>query len=337
MSQRESALNEWLKQLPMLSDFTLTALAGDASFRRYYRLTDHQHTYIVMDAPPEKEGLVSFMLIGDVLRKHNIHAPEIIAKNTIEGFLLLEDLGDTLLTTHLTMDNASLRYTACLDTLIQIQQCPTRQPLLPKFDTAHMLQEMMLFKTWFLEKLLNVSLDAHEEKQLQTFFMELALHLSDQPQCFIHRDYHSRNLLILHPSDRKDNTLTIGVIDFQDAMKGPFTYDLVSLIKDCYIHWKDEHQQNWMKYFYEHLPNTFNWSFDEFQQGVDWCGLQRHLKVLGIFSRLYLRDNKLNYLSDLPLVLSYTKQCAMQYPAFHTLYEIIEKKITPAFQERQSA
>lgn len=335
MSQRENALNEWLKGLSILSDFTLTPLTGDASFRRYYRLHHEKQSYIVMDAPPEKESLLSFMLVDEVLRKHQVRAPDIIEKQPEEGFLLLEDFGDTLLTTHLSAENIVPRYQAALDTLIQIQQCPTEQPLLPKFDTAHMLQEMMLFRSWFLEKLLGLSLDAQEEKQLDILLMNLALHLSDQPQCFIHRDYHSRNLVVL--KTQQAGRPEIGVLDFQDAMKGPFTYDLVSLLKDCYIHLKDDFRKNSILYFYEHLPDTFNWSLDEFQQGLDWCGLQRHLKVLGIFSRLYLRDGKPNYLKDLPLTLAYTKQCAMQYPAFHWLFELIEKKIAPVFEERQPA
>lgn len=333
MSQRENALNEWLKQLPFLGQFTLKALTGDASFRRYFRLSTNNMTYIVMDAPPEKENLLSFVLISEVLQKNHVRAPKIVAQDMTKGFLLLEDFGDTLLANHLSEENAPSRYKACLDTLLQIQQCETERPLLPKFDTAHMLQEMSLFKTWFLEKLLGLSLNPKEEKQLNILFMELALHLADQPQCFIHRDYHSRNLMIL-------NTVTplqIGVIDFQDAMKGPFTYDLVSLVKDCYVQWNETIQQNWIAYFYQRLPHTFNWSFDEFRQGVDWCGLQRHLKVLGIFSRLHLRDNKPNYLKDLPLTLFYTKQCASRYPVFESLYELIEKKITPLFEARQPA
>ncbi len=335
MSERENALNEWLKQLPFLKQFTLKALTGDASFRRYFRLNTGDSTYIVMDAPPEKENLLSFILVNQVLLKNNVSAPKIIAQDTTLGFLLLEDFGDTLLAHHLSEQNASKRYEACLDTLIQIQQCETERPLLPKFDTAHMLQEMSLFRIWFLEKLLGLSLSPNEEKQLNILFMELALHLSDQPQCFIHRDYHSRNLLILNSPE--DNPLKIGVIDFQDAMKGPFTYDLVSLIKDCYVQWSDERQLDWMSYFYQRLPHHFNWSFDEFRQGVDWCGLQRHLKVLGIFSRLYLRDNKPNYLKDLPLTLFYTKQCAARYPLFQSLHELIEHKITPLFKARQPA
>lgn len=335
MSQRENALNDWLKQLPMLTDFTLTPLAGDASFRRYYRLHHAQGTYIVMDAPPEKESLLSFMLIDGLLREYKIHAPEIIAKETTQGFLILSDLGDTLLSTELTTENITPRYEACLDTLVQIQQCRTYQPLLPKFDTAHMLQEMSLFRTWFLEKLLGLSLTPIEEKELNLLLMKLALHLADQPQCFIHRDYHSRNLVILKTASTSQ--LEIGVLDFQDAMKGPFTYDVVSLLKDCYIQLKDDFRKNLVTYFYKQLPQTLHWSIDEFQQGLDWCGLQRHLKVLGVFSRLHLRDHKPNYLKDLPLTLAYVKQCTLSHPAFHPLYELIEKKISPVFEERQPA
>lgn len=331
MSIRKNALNEWLKQIHYDKSYQLIPLAGDASFRRYFRLMINTQSYVVMDAPPEKEGLTSFIQIAHTLREHGVHTPKIIEANTHDGFLILEDLGDQLLGSGLNSTNQDARYHAALNTLIQIQQCPTRKPLLPKFDPAHMVQEMSLFNSWFLEYLLGVSLTSREEKHLKTIFLELTSHLTEQPQCFIHRDYHSRNLLIV-PS-----TETIGVIDFQDAMEGPFTYDLVSLIKDCYQFWPEETKTAWIQYFYQRMPDTFGWSIYEFQQGVDWCGLQRHLKVLGIFSRLHLRDHKSTYLKDLPLTLNYTLTCCAKYEPFHALYELIEKRVLPAFTEKQPA
>lgn len=332
MPLRQNALNEWLAQKEGLLSYTLTPLAGDASFRRYFRLKTVDMSYVVMDAPPEKEGLTSFIQVAGTLNSHGVHTPHIIAVDVHQGFALLEDLGDTLLSTHLSTDNKHARYTAALDTLIKIQQCPVQNPVLPRFNIAHMKQEMSLFKTWFLENLLEISLSAREEKQLALVFELLATHLSAQPQRFIHRDYHSRNLMIVNQVP-----LEIGVIDFQDAMEGPFTYDLTSLIKDCYIHWPEETQKTWVSYFYHHLPDKEGWSLDEFQQGLNWCGLQRHLKVLGIFSRLHLRDNKSAYLRDLPLTLQHVMNCLSQYDAFHPLQELMSTRVLPIFKEKQPA
>lgn len=332
MPLRQNALNEWLKQQEGLLSYTLTPLAGDASFRRYFRLKTADKRYVVMDAPPAKEGLASFIQVENILNNQGIHTPHIIATDICQGFALLEDLGDTLLSTELCLDNQNIRYTAALDTLLKIQQCPVNNPALARFNSAHMKQEMGLFKTWFLEHLLDLSLSAREEKQLAQVFEQLATHLNRQPQRFIHRDYHSRNLMIV-----TQDPIEIGVIDFQDAMEGPFTYDLVSLIKDCYIHWPEETRNVWVSYFYHNLPDKEGWSLDEFQQGLNWCGLQRHLKVLGIFSRLHLRDNKSAYLKDLPLTLQHVMSCMTQYDAFHPLQDLMEKRVLPIFKEKQPA
>jgi aminoglycoside/choline kinase family phosphotransferase len=332
MSTRQNALHEWLTTTQGMNAYTLTPLAGDASFRRYFRLTTLKSRYVVMDAPPEKEGLTTFIQIGRALAEHGIHTPAISAIDLEQGFLLLEDLGDMLLGHQLTSHNANARYIAALDTLLKMQTCPTPQSSYPIFDTAFMQQEMNLFQTWFLEGLLNINLTASEQKQLNNVFSLLTHHLEEQPTCFIHRDYHSRNLLIVN-----EETLDIGVIDFQDAMRGPFTYDLVSLLKDCYVQWPDKERHQWMTYFYQNLPHQAGWSLSEFQHGFDWCGLQRHFKVLGIFARLHLRDNKSTYLKDLPLTLHYALTCLAQYPAFHSFYDMMQERVVPIFEEKQTA
>ncbi len=333
MLTRQNALNEWLAALPSLPAFTLTPLAGDASFRRYFRLKTAEKHLVVMDAPPTKEGLISFIQIGLLLSTHGIHTPHVLAVDLDQGFALLEDLGDTLLLNGLSPDNMDARYTAAMDTLITIQQCPTSDPKLPLFDAPFMQQEMDLFRTWFLDALLGLTLSPREEKHLSQTFRTLTTHLSCQPQRFIHRDYHSRNLLIVGEQTPPE----IGVIDFQDAMLGPFTYDLVSLLKDCYLHWPDEKRTQWMTYFYKKLPRTEGWSLSEFQHGLDWCGLQRHLKVLGIFSRLHLRDKKSAYLRDLPLTLHHTMSCLARYDVFGPLHELMQQRVLPAFEEKQPA
>jgi aminoglycoside/choline kinase family phosphotransferase len=331
MSTRENALNEWLATTQNLSSFTLSPLAGDASFRRYFRLKTLESSFIIMDAPPEKEGLLTFIQISQLLAEHNIHTPHITAFDLEQGFAILEDLGDMLLYHQRSAENTPARYKASLDTLITIQSTPSLA--LPRFDIPFMLQEMSLFQTWFLEAWLGLTLKTSEKKQLTQTLQQIATHLSLQPQCFIHRDYHSRNLLIIGNQSPPE----IGVIDFQDAMHGPFTYDLVSLIKDCYIHWPEEQQLQWITYFYHHLPSTHGWSLTEFEHGVHWCGLQRHLKVLGVFSRLHLRDHKSTYLQDLPLTLHHTLTCLEKYDAFSPILELMQERVLPAFRERQPA
>ena len=333
MLTRQNALNEWLAAQPDLPSYTIEPLAGDASFRRYFRLKTAQAQYIIMDAPPSHEGLVEFIQIGRLMAAHGIHTPQILAANTTQGFALLEDLGDTLLFNGLSSENTHTRYIAALDTLLAIQKCPTDNPKLPLFDIAFMQQEMGLFQTWFLEAFLGITLSRREEQHLASIFQILTTHLTAQPQCFIHRDYHARNLLIVG----EKTPLDIGVIDFQDAMRGPFTYDLVSLLKDCYLHWSDEQRTQWMTYFYHQLPQTDGWSLSEFQHGLDWCGLQRHLKVLGIFARLHLRDKKSAYLRDLPLTLHHTMSCLAHYEAFEPLFIFMQQRVLPAFEEKQPA
>ena len=325
MQTRENALNKWLIKILASTSFTLTPLAGDASFRRYFRLYHAGKTSVLMDAPPEKESLNAFIEVEKKLQSQGIITPRIRAMDLTYGFLLLDDLGDRLLLNEPLLPY----YNSALDTLIKLQATPKSS--LPYFNEAFMHQEMALFQTWFLNAYLNINLTLREEKHLKEVLTVLSTHLIEQPQCFIHRDYHSRNLMII---DDGHGLPQIGVIDFQDAMQGPFTYDLVSLLKDCYIQWPDTTRAEWLNYFYNQLPNTSGWSRHEFELGFDWCGLQRHLKVLGIFCRLHLRDKKSNYLNDLPLTLNYTLACLERYDAFYALLELMHKYVLPTMQDK---
>jgi len=203
---------------------------------------------------------------------------------------------------------------------------------LPVFDASFMFNELMLFKTWFLNQLLNITLTDAEHDFLDNSFHLITSTIMQQPQCVIHRDYHSRNLMLLHNKPSK-----IGVIDFQDAMIGPFTYDLVSLLKDCYVLWPATTQEQWLTYFHQQLPAAHRWSFNEMRMGFDWCGLQRHLKILGVFSRLHLRDQKPHYLSHIPLTLTHIQQCLSLYPALHALHEFMQKHVITRFERNQLA
>jgi hypothetical protein len=329
MHTRQNELNKWLEKILNNKPFTIAPLAGDASFRSYLRLHCGETTYIVMDAPPDKENIAPFLDISKRLATIGVHTPAVHAVESELGFILLEDLGDKLLLGALSRDNADELYKAAMTSLLHIQQCPTTQPNLPNFDKAHMLKEMSLFKEWFLHAYLKLKITALEEQLIDETFEWITQQLAAQPQVFIHRDFHSRNLMIVGQT----KPINIGVIDFQDAMRGPFTYDLVSLLKDCYIQWPREDVIRWVTYFYNHLPNTGELSLAEFIRAFDLCGLQRHLKVLGIFCRLYLRDHKAGYLRDLPLTFNYVNACAESYSELQPFYQFMQEKVYLPFTE----
>ena len=323
MQTRETALNEWLKIILGETAFTLTPLAGDASFRRYFRLHTEGLTRVVMDAPPNKEAVAPFIQIAELLAAHGIHIPTIYAVDNKQGFLLLEDLGDALLLSVLSSENVDKHYTLAMRTLLDIQRIPAT---VPAFDTIFMLNELSLFREWFLEAYLGLKLNMQESTLLKNAFDGLTTQIAGQPQVLIHRDYHSRNLIVTGDA--------LGVIDFQDAMKGPYTYDLVSLLKDCYIQWPREKIMQWTAYFHQHLPLENRPPLAIFNREFDFCGLQRHLKVLGVFCRLYLRDKKPGYLRDLPLTFNYVMSCLEAYDALHPLYAFMQNKVQKPFLQK---
>lgn len=319
--ERSIALKQWLESIFPPNSFHIKPLKGDASFRRYLRVAVQTQRYIVMDAPPDKEPMHTFLTLGPQFRSQGIRTPQIYEANESLGFALLEDFGDTLMLDQLTPEAADKLYQSAFDILHHLHQWQP-MPVLPLFNHAHMLQEMSLFKTWFLQAYLQLSLQDDEEKMLDDVFAHLALTISQQPQYVIHRDYHSRNLMVIEPDG------PLGVIDFQDAMIGPIAYDLVSLLNDCYIQWPYEQVRSWIKDFYQQSRSAQRLSLAEFQQAFDYCGLQRHIKVLGVFCRLHLRDNKSNYLNDLPLTLSYLKAGLEKHPEFHSFYQFIEARVS---------
>ncbi|HAU1295267.1 TPA: phosphotransferase [Legionella pneumophila] len=322
MHERENALKEWLAQTIQQKDFVLVPLAGDASFRRYFRIQYNGLTQVVMDAPPEKENIDPFLHIANVLDKTQIPVPDILAINKREGFLLLSDLGDQLLLSKLNHETVDNYYTQAINLLLQIQKCSTDDPKLPLFDKSFMLKEMNLCLEWFLKAYLSLDLKQDELQLFQHTIEWIASEVGTQPRVFIHRDYHSRNLMLVK---NKDNCLA--TIDFQDAMQGPVTYDLVSLLKDCYISWPREKVLEWVSCFHEKCPLANIYSLTDFIRAFDLCGLQRHLKVLGVFCRLYLRDNKAGYLGDLPLTLKYALECTEIYDELHPFYNFLQKRV----------
>lgn len=324
MHERENALRKWIENSIEFKDFVLTSLTGDASFRKYYRLQYKGLNQIVMDAPPGKEDLAPFIHIADVLSQRNVLTPEIIAADQQQGFLLLSDFGDQLLLGALTAQNADNFYEDAIKTLLKIQECPITDPKLPAFNKAFMMQEMNVCNEWFFNAYLSLQLEQSESALIHNTMDWIAEQVSQQPLVFIHRDYHSRNLMLV------DNAsgVSLGVIDFQDAMSGPITYDLVSLLKDCYIAWPREKILEWLTYFYANHPITRStYELPDFIRAFDLCGLQRHLKVLGVFSRLHLRDNKPGYLKDLPLTLQYVMECTESYSELQPLYQFFQERV----------
>ena len=323
MHERENALKEWLVHTIKNKDFILTPLTGDASFRRYFRIHYNGLSQIVMDAPPGKEDLEPFVHVAKTLAIAKVRTPEIVAINKEQGFLLISDFGDQLLLDKLHNGTVDSYYQDAIKTLFKIQECPISDPKLPSFDKSFMLKEMSLCLEWFFKAYLSLDVTEEEKMLVQNTMEWIATEVAQQPLTFIHRDYHSRNLMLIN--NEKESAL--GVIDFQDAMSGPLTYDVVSLLKDCYISWPRERVLEWVAYYHTQSVLAKSYSLPEFIRAFDLCGLQRHLKVLGIFCRLYLRDNKSAYLGDLPLTLKYVLECSEIYEELHPFFYFMQKRV----------
>jgi len=302
---RQTVLQSWLKK--QLGDCTLQAMQGDASFRRYFRIHHAGSSYVAMDAPPDKENCLPFIAIANALREKGLCTPEIIASDLSQGFLLLTDFGNQLyLTTLSDTIQAESLYGIALDALAVLRtQKNIADWQLPHFTQNFMRNELELFKEWFLLKYLQITLTTQDEKKLNDCFDFLAIFASQQPQVFMHRDYHSANLMIL-PNHQ------VGILDFQDACIGPVTYDLVSLLRDCYIDWPETTVIHLVSRYYEQLTDLRS-TPAEFLQWFDLMGIQRHLKALLTFSRKYCRDNNANYLQHIPRTLNYILSIGERY------------------------
>jgi hypothetical protein len=312
---RLGQVNEWLTAILPDRDFQLEVASSDASFRRYFRVYQHGQSRIVMDAPPEYEDIEAFVRVAEFLAGSGTHVPHIYARNVELGFLLLSDLGTTSYLSALNQDSADRLYQAAIDEIIKMQLAPVSEIELPAYDDEKLLSEMRLFPDWFLERHLSLAVPS----ELDSIFELLIDNANSQPQFFVHRDYHSRNLML-----GPDNE--VGVIDFQDAVIGPATYDLVSLLRDCYVEWPQTKIEQWLDYYYQQAQNQqLMTGIDRsaFVRWFDLMGLQRHLKVLGIFCRLNYRDGKSGYMKDLPLTLKYVLQVTARYPALASLHQFL--------------
>lgn len=331
MDSRLSALTAWVAQQPGLESAQPVAVSGDASFRRYFRVSraDDGQTFIVMDAPPEKENVQPFVAIANHWHDEGVHVPAMHAQDIDQGFLLLDDFGDTLLLGQLNDENVDHYYGQALTALARIQQTsePTDYPL-PPYDAALLDREMALFRDWLVEKHLGLTLSGQEHCLLDTAFALLKEAALAQPEAPVHRDYHSRNLLVVDDD--------LGIIDFQDAVHGPITYDLVSLIKDCYIRWPEERISRWVEDFRQMTHNTglHRADAETFRQWVELMGMQRHLKAAGIFARLAIRDGKPRYLEDIPRTVGYLAEASARQPALRHFNEWLEARIIPALDKK---
>ena len=331
---RKQLLQDWLASLSAYQFSAIQPASADASFRRYFRTTDENtgQTYIVMDAPPEKEDCGPFVRVTKILRNAGINAPEIYAENTEQGFLLLADLGDQPYLNHLNDKHVETLYADAISALVRMQNIKAdAMSELPAYDEPKLRGEMKLFESWYLNRHLDVHLDAQQKTELTAVFNMLIISALEQPQVFVHRDYHSRNLMLT----QHDNP---GVIDYQDAVVGPCTYDLVSLLKDCYIEWPREKIEQWLHDYFlkSRVAQEYVLHLPQFIQWFDFMGVQRHLKVLGIFARLNYRDGKAQYLNDLPLTLKYVLDTCQRYEELEPLQQLLEQtvlhhpRVTPA-------
>lgn len=333
MDIRLNLIKDWLKNQLNLELINLSPASADASFRRYFRAQTSQGTFIVMDAPPEKEPITDFIEIAYALSSAGVHTPEIKAKDTQQGLLLLEDLGSTTYLEELQEKSNSL-YSDAINSLLLIQKGEKVSTLpVPSYDTEKLEQEMDLFDTWFIKKHLSLNVDKKMQEAWHDCKQLLINACLEQPQTWVHRDYHSRNLMVTE-------TNSPGVIDFQDMVKGPFTYDLASIFKDCYIEWPRAKQLSWLEEYrlkaqQESVLDSTYFNSEQLVQWFDLTGLQRHLKVLGIFCRLSYRDGKDQYLNDLPLVAKYVLEMLSLYPQLASFKECYADAIKSILVSKQ--
>ena len=331
--QRQTELAAWAQQVlaPDLDTPSpspqLTPVGGDAGFRHYYRIQVPEGTVLAVDAPPATEDSRAFVAVDGLFASGGVRVPSIKAADFDAGFMLIEDFGDTLLLGLLNSRNADTLYGKALDVLKRVQASDASS--LPPYDISLLQTELLIFREWFIGRLLGLELSDEEEKLLMDVSERLVFSALEQPTGVVHRDYHSRNLMLL-PGDE------VGVIDFQGAVRGPLLYDLVSLLKDCYVVWPRERVENWLQAFISGHSELGSYDFDTCLRWFDWIGLQRHLKCLGIFSRLWLRDDKSQYLTDIPATFNYVMDVCSRYPELKPLDDWLGTRVATLMPERMN-
>ena len=326
---RQQAIHAWLRDALGVTNYTLSIASADASFRRYFRLDEGGATRIVMDAPPDKEDIGPYLKVTSLLAQCSVHVPAVHAVDRGQGFVLLEDLGRTHYLTKLDAGgDVDALYGAALESLLRIQvdgQAGARD--LAPYDAVVLDREMGLMPEWFLDRHLRLALTDEEQATIANAAAFLRAECLAQPAVFVHRDYHSRNLMVLERGGP-------GVIDFQDALRGPVGYDLASVLKDCYVAWPRARVEGWLRGYRDALiarggAALAGTDFREFLRWFDAVGLQRHIKVLGIFARLNWRDGKPGYLADLPRTLDYAREAAALFPELRDFSAFLEARVVP--------
>ena len=323
---RLARLAEWLGSLDLVDAASLRPASSDASFRRYFRLDvvpalrdKLGATLVAMDAPPERENVPAFIHVQGLLQAAGVTVPVIVARDVDNGFLLLSDLGTTTYLQRLDADNAAFMYSDAVDALIKFQMT-SQAGVLPEFDRAFVLREMNLFPEWFIGRHLGVEMNDIQRAQLDKVFEAITANVLAQQQVYMHRDFHSRNLMFLDQGNP-------GVLDFQDAVFGPVTYDLASLLRDAYIQWDEDFVLDWVVRYWQSAKGVglpVNPDIDAFYRDFEYMALQRHLKILGLFCRLNYRDGKPVYMGDLPTVMDYVRKTANRYTELKPLARLLD-------------
>ncbi len=316
---RYALLQDWLtSQLPERT-FSLAPASADASFRRYFRVTLPDTSLIVMDAPPEQEDCRPFVHVAGLMANAGLNVPAVLAQDLTLGFLLLSDLGSTTYLAALNDDNADVLFSDAIDALIR-WQLASREGVLPPYDEALLRRELDLFPEWYVRRHLGIELDALQRESLAAVFRLVLSNNLAQPCTFVHRDYMPRNLMLTEPNP--------GVLDFQDAVYGPVSYDVACLFKDAFVSWEERRVLDWTIRYWERARRAglpVNSDFGEFYRDFEWMGLQRHLKVLGIFARICHRDGKPAYVKDTPRFLGYVRAVAGRYAPLAPLLRLLDQ------------
>ncbi|MGR9052318.1 MAG: aminoglycoside phosphotransferase family protein [Gammaproteobacteria bacterium] len=322
---RANSMLEWLDRELAINVEHFGLASSDASFRRYFRIVSGQQTYIVMDAPPERENIGKYIKVARLLALAGINVPAIFNQQDELGFVLLEDFGNTLYLDKLRREGPEPLYRFAFDSLFRQQAYTDINGWnLPSYDRALLERELDIFDEWFLGHALGVEMPDAIRSPLYALLIDSAL---EQPTVFVHRDYHSRNLMVVEAH-------CPGVLDFQDAVVGPITYDLVSLLKDCYIRWPETSVEQWRQSYWHRLREAgiVDCGALQFKRWFDLMGLQRHLKAIGIFSRLNLRDGKPGYLSDIPRTLTYVDEVCAHYPELAEFRAFLQRNVLPRIE-----
>lgn len=320
---RKEVLESWLHHVLPNEEFSLTTASADASFRRYFRVHLPVRTLIAMDAPPPQEDCRPFVHTANILLDAGLNVPRVVAQDLERGFLLLSDLGDVTYQSVLDEMTADELYRDAVGALIKMQTASQAGVFAP-YDAALLTREMQLFPDWYIAKHLAISLTDTDQQVLQQTFSQLNGNILAQGQVYVHRDYHSRNLMVC----RDGENMNPGVLDFQDAVYGPVTYDLVSLFKDAYIAWEEERVLDWTVRYWQAARQAglpVPQDFADFYRDFEWMGVQRHIKILGIFARLFHRDGKDGYLKDMPLVMDYLRRACARYIELRPFLRLLDR------------